>query len=80
MQTLDIPLGHRIKIDKAIKAFKTSQNPNLNQSLQNVVIKEPSLPKENSSPRKQRNDFVKEHTKVQYEELTFENENVDKRV
>lgn len=60
MQTIDIPLGFRIKLDKAIKQFKNKSTldhtPNTNSIL------------------------VKPATKIQYEELSFDHADVDKRI
>jgi len=69
MQTIDIPLGFRIKLDKAIKQYK---NPTIsplghNNSTQEVI-------------NKQTNELVKPATKIAYEELTWEHAEVDKRI
>jgi len=55
MQTIDIPLGFRIKLDKAIKQYK---NPTISPKRHNGEVVQ------------QNNEMVKPATKIAYEELT----------
>jgi len=67
MQTIDIPLGFRIKLDKAIKQYK---NPTISPKRHNNSTQEVQ----------QTNELVKPATKIAYEELTWEHAEVDKRI
>jgi len=65
LQSLEIPLGHRIKIDKAIQKYKNDNGLN---NTNNIQIKLPQEPKVNQSPRKflpNNNNIVKQITKIQ---------------
>jgi len=53
LQSLEIPLGHRIKIDKAIQKYKNDNGlNNIINNTNNIQIKLPQEPKVNQSPRK----------------------------
>jgi len=65
LQSLEIPLGHRIKIDKAIQKYKNENGLITSNSINNIQIKLPQEPKVNQSPRKFiHSNNIKEHTKV----------------
>lgn len=68
MQTIDIPLGFRIKLDKAIKQYK---NPTISPKRNNLYGEATHHPT---------NELVKPATKIAYEELTYEHAEVDKRI